>query len=147
MRNETIAIHGGYECDPTTKSVAVPIYQTVAYEFDSADHGAALFDLEVTGNIYSRLSNPTVAVLEERIAALEGGTATLCVGSGMAAIHYAIINIAEVGSNIVSLPQLYGATFTLFEHVLRKQGIEVRLAASDDPADVARLIDDSTKAV
>ena len=147
MRDDTIAIHGGYSADPQTKAVAVPIYQTVAYEFDSADHGAALFDLEVSGNIYSRLSNPTVGVLEERIAALEGGVAALCVGSGMAAIHYAIINIAEAGSNIVSLPQLYGATFTLFEHVLRKQGIEVRLAASDAPADVDRLIDASTKAV
>src|SRR5437016_4447053 len=147
MRDETIAIHGGYRTEPETKSVAVPIYQTVAYEFDSADHGAALFDLEVPGNIYSRLSNPTVGVLEERVAALEGGTAALCVGSGMAAIHYAIVNIAESGANIVSLPQLYGATFTLFEHVLRKQGIEIRFAASDNPADVARLIDDSTKAV
>jgi O-acetylhomoserine (thiol)-lyase len=125
----------------------VPIYQTVAYEFDSADHGAALFDLEVPGNIYSRLSNPTVGVLEERVAALEGGVGALCVGSGMAAIHYAIVNIAEAGANIVSTPQLYGATFTLFEHVLPKQGIETRLAASDDPADVTRLIDDNTKAV
>src|SRR5438067_4163394 len=147
MRDETIAIHGGYRTDPETKSVAVPIYQTVAYEFDSADHGAALFDLEVPGNIYSRLSNPTVGVLEERVAALEGGVAALCVGSGMAAIHYAIVNIAEAGSNIVSLPQLYGATFTLFQHVLRKQGIDVRFAASDDVRDIERLIDGSTKAV
>jgi len=147
MRDETIAIHGGYRTDPETKAVAVPIYQTVAYEFDSADHGAALFDLEVPGNIYSRLSNPTVGVLEERVAALEGGCAALCVGSGMAAIHYAITNIAEAGSNIVTLPQLYGATFTLFEHVLKKQGIEVRIAASDDPSDVERLIGEKTAAV
>jgi O-acetylhomoserine (thiol)-lyase len=147
MRDETIAIHGGYTTDPETRAVAVPIYQTVAYEFDSADHGAALFDLEVPGNIYARLSNPTVGVLEQRVAALEGGAAALCVGSGMAAIHYAITNIAEAGSNIVSTPQLYGATFTLFEHVLKKQGIQIRLAASDDASDVARLIDESTKAV
>jgi len=147
MRDETIAIHAGYATDPVTKSVAVPIYQTVAYEFESADHGAALFNLDVPGNIYSRLGNPTVAVLEERVAALEGGKGALCVGSGMAAIHYAIANIAEIGSNIVSLPQLYGATYTLFEHVLRKQGIDVRFAASEDSADVERLIDGDTKAV
>ncbi|HEY6579369.1 MAG TPA: O-acetylhomoserine aminocarboxypropyltransferase/cysteine synthase family protein [Rhizomicrobium sp.] len=147
MRDETIAIHAGYVTDPATKSVAVPIYQTVAYEFESADHGAALFNLEVPGNIYSRLANPTVAVLEERVAALEGGLGALCVGSGMAAIHYAIVNIAEAGSNIVSLPQLYGATYTLFEHVLRRQGIDARFAASDDPSDVERLIDGNTKAV
>ncbi|MBV9572277.1 MAG: O-acetylhomoserine aminocarboxypropyltransferase/cysteine synthase [Alphaproteobacteria bacterium] len=147
MRDETLSIHAGYETDPETKSVAVPIYQTVAYEFDSADHGAALFDLEVPGNIYTRLSNPTTAVLERRVAALEGGVDALCVGSGMAAIHYAIANIAEVGTNIVSTPQLYGATFTLFEHVLRKQGIEVRFAASDSAEDVERLIDDNTRAV
>jgi len=147
MRDETLSVHAGYQTDPITKSVAVPIYQTVAYEFDSADHGAALFNLETPGNIYSRLGNPTVAVLEERVAALEGGLDALCVGSGMAAIHYAVVNIAEAGSNIVSLPQLYGATYTLFEHVLRKQGIDVRFAASDDPADVERLIDGDTKAV
>jgi O-acetylhomoserine (thiol)-lyase len=147
MRDDTLAIHAGYVTDAATKSVAVPIYQTVAYEFDSADHGAALFDLEVPGNIYSRLSNPTVSVLEERVAALEGGRGALCVGSGMAAVHYAIVNITDAGSNIVSLPQLYGATFTLFEHVLRKQGIDVRFAASDAPDDVARLIDDNTRAI
>src|SRR5580700_8238525 len=108
MRRETIAIHGGYPVDPTTKSVAVPIYQTVAYEFDSADHGAALFNLETPGNIYSRLSNPTTAVLEQRVAALELGCGALCVGSGMAAVHYAIANLVEAGTNIVTLPQLYG---------------------------------------
>jgi O-acetylhomoserine (thiol)-lyase len=147
MRDETLAIHAGYETDAATKSVATPIYQTVAYEFDSADHGAALFNLEVPGNIYSRLGNPTVAVLEARVAALEGGRGALCVGSGMAAIHYAIANIVESGSNIVSLPQLYGATYTLFEHVLRKQGVDVRFAASDAPDDIERLIDAQTKAV
>ncbi|MBV9912617.1 MAG: PLP-dependent transferase, partial [Sinobacteraceae bacterium] len=110
MRDETLSIHAGYETDPITKSVAVPIYQTVAYEFESAEHGAALFDLEVPGNIYTRLSNPTTAVLERRIAVLEGGVDALCVGSGMAAIHYAIANVAEAGTNIVSTPQLYGAT-------------------------------------
>ncbi|HEY1961204.1 MAG TPA: O-acetylhomoserine aminocarboxypropyltransferase/cysteine synthase family protein [Rhizomicrobium sp.] len=147
MRDETLSIHAGYETDPVTKSVAVPIYQTVAYEFDSADHGAALFDLEVPGNIYTRLSNPTTAVLEKRIAALEDGVDALCVGSGMAAIHYAIVNIAEMGHNIVSTPQLYGATWTLFEHVLRKQGIDVRFAASNAVADIEKLIDANTRAL
>ncbi len=147
MRDETLSIHAGYEADPVTKAVAVPIYQTVAYEFDSADHGAALFNLETPGNIYTRLSNPTTAVLEKRIAALEGGVEALCVGSGMAAIHYAIVNIAEAGHNIVSTPQLYGATWTLFEHFLRKQGIDVRFAASDSIADIQALIDENTRAV
>src|ERR1700754_4562171 len=110
MRDETLSIHAGYETDPVTKSVAVPIYQTVAYEFDSADHGAALFNLETEGNIYSRLSNPTTSVLEQRVAALEGGVAALCVVSGMAAIHYAIANITEVGTHIGTPPQIYGAT-------------------------------------
>ena len=147
MRDETLSIHAGYQTDPTTKSVAVPIYQTVAYEFDSADHGAALFDLEVPGNIYSRLSNPTVQVLERRIAALEGGVAALCVGSGMAAIHYAVVNVAEAGTNIVCVPQLYGATYTLFNNFLRKQRIDVRFAASDSVADVEAMIDENTRAV
>ena len=147
MRDETLSIHAGYETDPTTKSVAVPIYQTVAYEFDSADHGAALFDLEVPGNIYTRLSNPTTGVLEKRIAALEDGVEALCVGSGMAAIHYAIVNIAEAGHNIVSTPQLYGATWTLFEHFLRKQGIDARFAASDAIEDIEKVIDENTRAV
>ena len=147
MRDETLSIHSGYQTDPVTKSVAVPIYQTVAYEFDSADHGAALFNLETPGNIYTRIGNPTVSVLEQRVAALEGGREALCVGSGMAAIHYALTNIAEVGTNIVSLPQLYGATYTLFAHVLRKQGIDVRFAASDLPHDVESLIDANTRAL
>src|SRR6476660_1968703 len=104
MKAETIAIHGGYEVDPTTKAVAVPIYQTVAYAFDSADHGAALFNLEVEGFRYSRISNPTTAVLERRVAALEGGVEAMCVSSGQAAINYSVINITELGSNIVSFP-------------------------------------------
>jgi O-acetylhomoserine (thiol)-lyase len=147
MKKETISIHGGYETEPTTKSVAVPIYQTVAYEFDNAKHGADLFNLEVGGNIYSRIMNPTVGVLEERIAALEGGVAALCVSAGSAAINYSILNIAEIGDNIVSAPQLYGGTYTLFAHMLPKQGIEVRFAESDDPADIAKLIDGKTKAI
>jgi O-acetylhomoserine (thiol)-lyase len=147
MKDETLAIHAGYDIDPTTKSVAVPIYQTVAYAFDSAEHGAALFDLEVEGNIYTRLSNPTNAVLEKRVAALEGGVAALSVGSGAAAIHYAIATLTEHGTNIVSVPQLYGATYTLFAHVFKKQGIDVRFAASDRPEDIAARIDASTRAV
>ncbi len=141
MKDETLAIHAGYEPDPVTKSVAVPIYQTVAYAFDSAEHGAALFDLEVEGNIYTRLGNPTNAVLEKRVAALEGGVAALTVGSGAAAIHYALANLLEQGTNFVSVPQLYGATYTLFAHVFKKQGIEVRFAKSDKPGDIAVCID------
>src|SRR3981189_3127573 len=118
MRNETIAIHAGYDVDPTTKSVAVPIYQTASYAFDSADHGAALFNLEVDGFRYSRISNPTTAVLERRVAALEGGLGALCVSSGQAAVNYAVLNVTELGSNIVSVPQLYGTSHTLFAYVL-----------------------------
>jgi len=147
MKRETMAIHVGYEGDPATKAVAVPIYQTIAFEFDSADHGAALFNLEVPGNIYTRIGNPTNTVLEKRVAALEGGVDALSVSSGMAAIEYAIINIAELGNNIVSLPQLYGATYTLFEHILRKRGVDARFAASDRPEDVETLIDENTRAV
>jgi O-acetylhomoserine (thiol)-lyase len=147
MNLETIAIHAGYDGDPTTKAVAVPIYQTVAFEFDSAEHGAALFNLEVEGNIYTRIGNPTNTVLEKRVAALEGGVEALSVSSGMAAIHYSVANIAESGNNIVSLPQLYGATYTLFAHVFPKQGIAGRFAASDDPAAVEKLIDENTRAV
>src|SRR5215469_3326181 len=108
MRNETIAIHAGYDPDPTTKSVAVPIYQTVAYQFDSADHGAALFNLEADGFRYSRISNPTVEILERRVAALEGGQAAVCVASGQAALNYAFSTLADCGGNIVAPPQLYG---------------------------------------
>src|SRR5438034_6396237 len=147
MRQETLAIHGGYEVDPTTKAVAVPIYQTVAYAFDSADHGAALFNLEAEGYRYSRISNPTTAVLERRVAALEGGLEALCVGSGQAAVHYATLNVTELGSNIVSVPQLYGTTHTLFAHLLPNQGVIVRFAASDGPDEIEKLIDDQTRAI
>src|SRR5438876_1134359 len=147
MKRETIAIHVGYDGDPTTKAVAVPIYQTIAFEFDSAEHGAALFNLEVEGNIYTRIGNPTNTVLEKRVAALEGGVDALSVSSGMAAIEYSIINIAEMGNNIVSLPQLYGATYTLFAHVFAKRGITARFAESDCPNAVEKLIDENTRAV
>jgi O-acetylhomoserine (thiol)-lyase len=147
MRRETIAIHGGYEIDPATKSVTVPIYQTVAYAFDSADHGAALFNLEVEGYRYSRISNPTTAVLERRVAALEGGIESLCVSTGQAAINYAVLNLTELGTNIVSVPQLYGTTYTLFAHVLPSQGVTVHFAKSDDAVAVESLIDENTRAV
>src|SRR5437667_367663 len=147
MKSETIAIHGGYDVDPTTRAVAVPIYQTVAYAFDSADHGAALFNLEVEGFRYSRISNPTTEVLERRVAALEGGREALCVSTGQAALNYAALNVTELGSNIVSVPQLYGTTFTLFAHVLPSQGVTVRFAESDRPEAIATLIDDKTRAV
>ncbi|WP_297297153.1 O-acetylhomoserine aminocarboxypropyltransferase/cysteine synthase family protein [uncultured Methylovirgula sp.] len=147
MRPETIAVHSGYTSEPTTKAVAVPIYQTVAYEFDSADHGAALFNLEVEGFRYSRINNPTVDVLEKRVAALEGGVAALAVASGQAALHYAIVNLADCGGNIVSVPQLYGTSHTLLFHVLPRQGIHVRFAESDDPAAIEHLIDGDTRAV
>lgn len=147
MKDETIAIHAGYNTDPTTKSVAVPIYQTVAYEFDNAQHGADLFNLAVPGNIYTRIMNPTSDVLEQRVAALEGGVAALALSSGQAAIHYSIINIAEMGNNIVCVPLLYGGTYTLFAHMLPKLGIEVRFAKDDDPASLEPLIDNKTAAV
>ncbi len=147
MRDETLAIHHGYETEPTTHAVATPIYQTVAFEFDSAQHGADLFNLAVPGNIYSRIMNPTNDVLEQRIAALEGGIAALAVSSGSAAINYAILTIAEAGDNIVSTPQLYGGTYTLFAHMLPKQGIDVRFAKDDSAASLSALIDDNTKAV
>ena len=147
MRNETIAIHGGYQCDPTTKSVAVPIYQTVAYEFDSADHGAALFNLETPGYRYTRIANPTNDVLERRVAALEGGVEALSVSTGQAALNYAMLNLTSLGSNIVSVPQLYGTTHTLFSHVLPSQGITVRFAQSDRPDAIEQLIDGETKAI
>ncbi|CAH0529843.1 O-acetylhomoserine aminocarboxypropyltransferase/cysteine synthase family protein [Vibrio hippocampi] len=147
MKDETLSIHHGYETDPTTKSVATPIYQTVAYEFDSAQHGADLFNLEVPGNIYTRIMNPTNDVLEQRMAALEGGIAGLVVSAGSAAIHYAILTLAQAGDNIVSTPQLYGGTYTLFAHMLPNMGIEVRFAKDDKPESLAELIDDKTKAV
>ncbi|PNH92758.1 O-acetylhomoserine aminocarboxypropyltransferase/cysteine synthase family protein [Vibrio diazotrophicus] len=147
MRDETLAIHFGYETDPTTKSVATPIYQTVAYEFDNAQHGADLFNLAVAGNIYTRIMNPTNDVLEKRMAALEGGIAGLAVSAGSAAIHYAILTLAQAGDNIVSTPQLYGGTYTLFAHMFPNMGIEVRFAKDDSPESLAALIDEKTKAV
>ena len=147
MKIETIAVHGGYTPDPTTKAVAVPIYQTVAYAFDNTQHGADLFDLKVAGNIYSRIMNPTNAVLEARMAALEGGIGALAVASGMAAIAYAIQTITEAGDNIVASSALYGGTYNLFAHTFPQMGIEVRFADPRDPASFAPLIDARTKAV
>lgn len=147
MKPATIGIHGGYQTDPTTKSVAVPIYQTVAYEFDSAQHGADLFNLTVPGNIYTRIMNPTSDVLEKRLAELEGGIAGLALSSGSAAVNYSILTIAEAGNNVVSVPLLYGGTYTLFAHMLPKQGIEVRFAKDDAAASLEALIDAKTSAV
>ncbi|NQV85575.1 MAG: O-acetylhomoserine aminocarboxypropyltransferase/cysteine synthase [Woeseiaceae bacterium] len=147
MKDETLAIHAGFKSDPTTKAVAVPIYQTVAYEFDNAQHGADLFNLAVEGNIYSRIMNPTVDVLEKRSAELEGGIAGLCVSAGSAAINYSILNIAEQGNNIVTVPMLYGGSYTLFKHMLPKLGIEVRFAKDDSVAAMEKLIDAKTTAV
>ncbi len=144
---ETIAVHGGYTPDPTTRAVAVPIYQTVAYAFDSAQHAADLFDLKVPGNIYTRIMNPTTDVLEQRVAALEGGIAALALASGQAAITYAIQTIAEAGDNIVSSSALYGGTYNLFAHTLPQFGIETRFADYREPDAFAKLIDARTKAV
>ncbi len=146
-RAETIAVHGGYKPDPTTRAVAVPIYQTVAYAFDDTQHGADLFDLKVPGNIYTRIMNPTTDVLEQRIAALEGGIGALALASGQAAITYAIQTIAEAGDNIVSSSALYGGTYNLFAHTLPQFGIQTRFADYNDPEAFAALIDDRTKAV
>lgn len=147
MKIETMAVHAGYSPDPTTKSAAVPIYQTVAYAFDNAQHGADLFDLKVPGNIYTRIMNPTSDVLEQRLAALEGGVAALTVASGMAAITYAILTIAEAGDNIIATGALYGGTYNLFAHTLPQYGIEVRFIDADDFAAVAAHTDARTKAV
>ncbi|WP_434034418.1 O-acetylhomoserine aminocarboxypropyltransferase/cysteine synthase family protein [Cupriavidus sp. a3] len=147
MRLETLAVHGGYSPDPTTRAVAVPIYQTVAYAFDNAQHGADLFDLKVAGNIYSRIMNPTNDVLEQRLAALEGGVGALALASGMAAITYAIQTIAEAGDNIVSSSQLYGGTYNLLAHTLPQSGIETRFADGRNPSSFGDLIDERTKAV
>jgi len=147
MRSETIAIHGGFDGDPTTGAAAVPIYQTAAFLFDSADHGAALFNLEVEGFRYSRISNPTTAVLEERVAALEGGVGALAVSSGQAALYYSIANLADMGAEIVATPQLYGTTHTLLAHVLPRQGIRTCFAASDSAEDVSSLVGEHTRAI
>lgn len=147
MKLETIAVHAGYSPDPTTKAVAVPIYQTTSYAFDSTQHGADLFNLAVPGNIYTRIMNPTNAVLEQRVAEMEGGIGALAVASGMAAIEYAIETITEVGDNIVAISKLYGGTYNFFAHSLPRRGIEVRFADHDDFEALAALIDDKTKAV
>ncbi len=147
MKLETLAVHGGFTPDPTTKAVAVPIYQTTSYAFDDTQHGADLFDLKVAGNIYTRIMNPTTDVLEKRIAAMEGGVGALGLASGMAAITYAIQTIAEAGDNIVSVGTLYGGTYNLFAHTLPQYGIEVRFADYRDPASFKPLIDGRTKAV
>ncbi|HEX5515245.1 MAG TPA: PLP-dependent transferase, partial [Gammaproteobacteria bacterium] len=141
MKLETIAVHGGYSPDPTTKAVAVPIYQTTSYAFDSTQHGADLFNLAVPGNIYTRIMNPTNAVLEQRVAEMEGGVGALAVASGMAAIEYAIETITEVGDNIVATSKLYGGTYNFFAHSLPRRGIEVRFASHDDFDGLAALID------
>ena len=144
---ETIAVHGGYSPDPTTRAVAVPIYQTVAYAFDNTQHGADLFDLKVPGNIYSRIMNPTNAVLEQRVADLEGGIGALALSSGQAAVTYSILTISEAGDNIVSASTLYGGTYNLFAHTLPQYGIEVRFADYREPATFEKLIDGRTKAI
>src|ERR1700678_426442 len=147
MKRETIAIHGGFDSDPATKAVAVPIYQTAAYTFDSAAHGAALFNLEVEGFRYTRIANPTTSVLEQRVAELEGGVGALSVASGQTALYYAALNVTQMGRNIVTVPQLYGTTYTLFAHILPSLGVTVRFAASDRAADLEALIDDDTRAI
>jgi O-acetylhomoserine (thiol)-lyase len=147
MKDQTIAIHAGFKSDSATKAVSVPIYQTVAYEFDDAQHGADLFNLEVEGNIYTRIMNPTTAVLEQRCAELEEGIAGLGLSAGSAAVNYSILNIAEQGNNIVSVPLLYGGTYTLFKHMLPRQGIDVRFAEDDSPASMAKHIDEKTTAI
>lgn len=147
MKPETIALHAGYNGDPATNAATTPIYQTTSYTFDNTQHGADLFNLAVPGNIYSRIMNPTNAVLEQRLTELEGGVGALAVASGMAAIRYAIEAIAEVGSNIVSTSQLYGGTYNLFAHTFPRQGIEVRFADGDDFDGAAALIDENTKAL
>ncbi|CAK9889808.1 MULTISPECIES: bifunctional O-acetylhomoserine aminocarboxypropyltransferase/cysteine synthase [Pseudomonas] len=147
MKLETLAIHAGFSPDPTTKAVAVPIYQTTSFAFDDTQHGADLFDLKVAGNIYSRIMNPTNDVLEQRMAALEGGVGALAVASGMAAITYAIQTVAEAGDNIVSVAKLYGGTYNLLAHTLPRFGIQTRFATHDDIAALEALIDSRTKAV
>lgn len=147
MRPETAVIHAGYDMDKETRAIAVPIYQTVSYGFESADHAAALFNLETEGHRYGRISNPTTSVLEHRLAALEGGLDALCVSSGQTAIYFAVMNLVEAGRNIVTCSQLYGTTHTLFAHVLPGLGIEVRFASSNEPADIEAQIDGNTRAV
>ena len=147
MRRETISIHGGFTCDPATRAVATPIYQNVAYEFESADEAAAMFNLEAPGYRYSRIANPTTDVLEKRVAELEGGVAAIALASGQAALNYAFLTLADRGGSIIAPPQLYGTTHTLLAHTLRRNGIEARFARSDRAEDIAALIDETTRAV
>lgn len=147
MKLETLALHHGYQSEAPARAAAVPIYQTTSYTFDNTQHGADLFDLKVPGNIYTRIMNPTTAVLEERVAAMEGGIGALAVASGMAAITYAIQCITRAGDNIISTSQLYGGTYNLFAHSLPNQGIEVRMASFDDYEGLEKLIDDKTRAL
>ena len=147
MKIETIAVHGGYSPEPTTKAVAVPIYQTTSYAFDNTQHGADLFDLKVEGNIYTRIMNPTTAVLEQRVTEMEGGIGGLALASGMAAITYAIQTITEAGDNIISTSSLYGGTYNLFAHTFPQMGIETRFIDGDDYDQISSLVDDKTKAV
>ena len=147
MHRETLALHAGYAADEHAPTTAVPIYQTAAYEFESAEHAAALFNLEVEGYRYSRISNPTTDVLERRVAAMEGGRAALAVSSGQAAMHFATLNVVSPGTNIVSVPQLYGTTYTLFAHLFPKAGVTVRFAPNDSPEAIEELIDGDTRAV
>ncbi len=147
MKLETLALHAGYEGDPATHAATTPIYQTTSFTFDDTQHGADLFDLKVAGNIYTRIMNPTQAVLEQRLAEMEGGIGALCLASGMAAITYSIQCLADVGCNIVSTSQLYGGTYNLFAHTFPRQGIEVRFALNDDYAAMESLIDENTRAV
>ncbi len=147
MKLESLALHHGYESEPTTKAAAVPIYQTTSYTFDDTQHGADLFDLKVAGNIYTRIMNPTTAVLEQRLAEMEGGIGALAVASGMAAITYAIQCLTTAGDNIISTSQLYGGTYNLFAHTFPQQGIAVRMASYDDYAGLEKLIDDRTRGI
>jgi len=147
MKLETIALHSGYDGDPATNAATTPIYQTTSYTFDNTQHGADLFNLAVPGNIYTRIMNPTTAVLEARLTEMEGGIGALGVASGMAAITYAIQAITKVGSNIVSTSQLYGGTYNFFAHTLPAQGVETRFASFDDYAGLEALIDENTKAL
>jgi O-acetylhomoserine (thiol)-lyase len=147
MRDETLALHAGFDADPATRAVAVPIYQTAAYQFDSADHGAALFNLEEEGYRYSRIANPTVAVLEERVTALEGAAGALATASGQAALYYALANVAQAGQNIVSTPQLYGTTHTLLHSVLPGQGVTGRFASGDSAEALEACVDENTRAI
>ena len=147
MQSATLALHAGFDFDPATRAIAVPIYQTVAYDFESAEHGAALFNLEIEGHRYSRISNPTNSVLERRVAALEGGVEALSVSTGQAAIYYAVSSLIEPGRNMVSVPQLYGTTHSMFAHFLPRQGVTVLFADGDGPADVESAINADTRAV